>query len=243
MARNFSSVDLVQLPLVDSHGAVALASVIEAAAAKFNDLPQNVVETIVQIVTDRAILQQAIAKAPGAVVTVKEADRRMDKVGVAFHDILAAWASLQEFLPQGKTAQILLDRLFSEGRTFVNLKVKEEWAAIETKIATVEREGLAGPIGDVGATPVFTLLRDTHALYGQVVGTTDVPGEVPEVRESRHALLDSIRDYVLQVAATVKRNKPETGTRAEALLKPVREWESTRPAKEKVEAGAGSSGP
>ncbi|TKC89020.1 hypothetical protein, partial [Polyangium fumosum] len=194
MARTFTPVDLVKLPLVDSHGAVALASAVEAGAAKYNDLPQNVVEAVVQIASDRAVLQQAIARTPGTVVTVKEADRRMDKVGGAFHDILVAWASLGEFLPQGKDARVVLDRLFPEGRSFVNLKVKEEWAAIETKLATVEREGLTGVIGGIGATPVLTLLKEVHTLYGQVIGTTEAPEEAPELRESRYALLDSIRD-------------------------------------------------
>ncbi|MDI1483518.1 hypothetical protein [Polyangium sp. y55x31] len=176
-------------------------------------------------------------------MTVKEADRRVDKVGGALHDILAAWASMAEFVPEGQGALVALERLFPEGRSFVNLKVKEEWAAIATKLATVEREGLATHIAAIGAAPVLETLRQVHALYGSVIGTTEAPEEAPEVRESRSALLDSIRDYVIQVAGTVKRGKPETAVRAEALLKPVREWESTKPAKEKAEGGAGSNSP
>jgi len=54
-------------------------------------------------------------------------------------------------------------------------------------------------------------------------------------RESKDALLDSLRTYVLQVAGTVKRGKPETAARVDALLKPIREWQGTQPAKEKTD--------
>jgi len=232
---------------VDSNGAIALASAVESAASKYNDLPVSVTDAVAQIIADRIVLQQAVAKTPGGIVTVKEADRRVDKVGGAFHDICAAWASLAEFLPQGQDAQVLMDRVFSDGRRFVNLKVKEEWAAIETKLSTIDREGLATRIDAIGAAPVFGLLAQMHAVYGAVIGTTAAPEEAPEVRDSKDALLDSLRAYVIQVAGTVKRGKPETAMRADALLRPVREWEGTKPAKDKAgneEAPAGAaSGP
>ncbi|WP_282416615.1 hypothetical protein [Polyangium sp. 15x6] len=247
MSRTFTPVDLVQLPRVDSNGAIALASAVESAASKYNDLPASVTEAVAQIVADRIVVHQALAKTPGGLVTVKEADRRVDKVGGALHDICAAWASLAEFLPQGEDAQVLMDRVFADGRKFVNLKVKEEWAAVETKLATIDREGLGASIDAIGATPVLGLLRQMQAVYGAVIGTTEVPEEAPEVRESKDTLLDSIRAYVIQVAGTIKRGKPETAARADALLRPVREWESTKPSKEKAgseEAPAGgASGP
>ncbi|MDI1447605.1 hypothetical protein [Polyangium sp. 6x1] len=244
MSRTFTPVDLVQLPRVDSNGAIALASAVESAASKHNDLPASVLEAVAQVVADRIVLQQAMAKAPSGLVTVKEADRRVDKVGGAFHDICAAWASLAEFLPAGQDALVLMDRVFPDGRKFVNLKVKEEWAAIETKLATIDREGLIPRIDAIGAHPVLGLLKEMQAVYGAVIGTTEVAVEAPEVRDSRDTLLDSIRAYVIQVAGTVKRGKPETATRADALLRPIREWESTKPSKDKAgsaEAPAGAA--
>ncbi|MDI1429213.1 hypothetical protein [Polyangium sorediatum] len=244
MSRTFTPVDLVQLPRVDSNGAIALASAVESAASKYNDLPASVTEAVIQIVADRIVLQQAVAKTPVGLVTVKEADRRVDKVGGAFHDICSAWASLAEFLPEGQDAQVLMARVFPDGRKFVNLKVKEEWAAIETKLSTIDREGLGARIDAIGATPVLKLLEQMQAVYGAVIGTTEVPEEAPEVRDSKDTLLDSLRAYVIQVAGTVKRGKPETAARADALLRPIREWESTKPAKDKAdgpEAPAGTA--
>lgn len=241
MTRTFSPVDLVQLPRVDANGAVALASAVEAAAVPFNDLPQSIADELGQIKTDRQTLLKALAKSPAGVVTVKEADRRVDKVGGAFHDIATAWASLAEFIPEGQDAQLLVDRLFSDGRRFINLKVKEEWAAIETKLATIDREGLLPQIQAIGANPILALLKQVQTVYGAVIGTTQAVEEAPEVRESKDALLDAIRTYVIQVAGSVKRGKPETLTRADALLKPIREWESIKPAKEKTNPPEGTS--
>jgi hypothetical protein len=242
MTRTFTPIDLVQLPRVDANGAVALASAVEAAAAKFNDLPQNIEESIVQIAADRVVLQQALAKTPPGVLTRKEADRRVDRVAGALHDICEAWATLAEFIPQGEDAKLLSNRIFSDGRQFVNLPVKEEWAAIETKLSTIERENLDVKISAIGASPILALLKQVHAVYGAVIGTTATVDEAPEVRESKDALLDSVRTYVIQVASTVKRGKPETAARAEALQKPLREWVSTSASKEKAEQAGASQG-
>lgn len=233
MKRTFSPTDLVALPRIDFNGAIALASAIEAVAAKEQNLPQTIVEAVAQISADRSVLQQAVAKAPSGALTIKEADRRVDRVAGAFHDIVEAWASLAEFISEGTGAQILMERIFPDGRRFVNLKVAEEWAAIETKLATIQRENLGNAITGIGAGPILALLQEMHGVYGAVIGTTEPLAEAPEVRESKEALTDSLREYVVQVAATVKRNKPETAARAETLLKPLREWESTKPTKDK----------
>jgi len=116
MTRTFTPVDLVQLPRIDSNGAVALATAVEAAANQYNDLPQLLTETLAQIGADKQILLQALAKTPHGVMTIKEADRRVDKAAGAFHDIAAAWASLAEFIPEGEAGQFLMERLFPDGR-------------------------------------------------------------------------------------------------------------------------------
>jgi hypothetical protein len=60
-------------------------------------------------------------------------------------------------------------------------------------------------------------------------------GGQPIHRAAADADLDSLRSHTLQVVGTVKRGKPETAARANALLEPSQEWESTKPAKEKTE--------
>jgi len=178
MSRTFTPVDLVQLPRIDSNSAVALASAVESAASSFHDLPASLTETLTQIGQDKRLLLAALAKTPGGALTIKEADRRVDKVGGALHDI-----------------------------------------------------------GEI-----LTLLKLVHAEYGATIGTTQTLEEAPEIRDSKDLLLDSLRTYVLQVAGTVKRGKPETATRADALLAPVRAWESTKAAKEKADPSAPAGG-
>lgn len=242
MSRTFSAVDLVHLPRIDSNSAVALASSIESASAQFNDLQQTIIDAVLQMTGDRQRLLAALAKTPMGIVTPKEADRRVDRVAGALHDIAEAWGTLAEFLPEGEGAQLIMERVFADGRRFINLKLKEEWAAVETKLATIERENLLPKFEAIGAAPVVALLKQAQSVYGAVIGTTEAIEEAPEVRECKDALLDSIRFYTLQVVATVKRGKPETANRADALLKPLREWESTKPAKEKADPAAPTTG-
>lgn len=230
MQRTFSPVDLVQLPRIDANGSVALATALEAAATPFQNLPSAILDCLTQIGSDKQILLQALAKTPTGLLTVKEIDRRVDRVAGALHDVTAAWATLAEFMSEGEKAKVLHERLFADGRRFLNLKVQEEWAAIETKLATVERENLKGSIEAIGAIPIYSLLKQFQTEYGAIIGTTQPLEEAPEIRDSKTALLDSIRSYVIQVAASVKRGAPDTATRADALLKPVREWESTKSA-------------
>jgi len=232
MQRTFSPVDLVQLPRIDANGSVALATAIEAAATPFQNLPPAIIDCLAQVGSDKQILLQALAKTPTGLLTVKEIDRRVDKVAGALHDVTAAWATLAEFMPEGEKGKILHERLFADGRRFLNFKVHEEWAAIETKLATIDRENLGGSVDAIGAGPILVLLKQFQAEYGAIIGTTQPVEEAPEIRDSKAALLDSIRSYVIQVAASVKRGAPDTATRADLLLKPVREWESTKAAKE-----------
>ena len=176
-------------------------------------------------------------------MTVKEADRRIDRVAVALHNIAQAWADLAEFIPAGNDAKLVMERVFQDGRRFVNLNVKEEWAEIEAKLATIERENLLPKLTAIGAGPVLDLLKETHVTYGRVLGTTQAIEEAPEIRECRDALLDSLRSYTIQVAATVKRNDAASATRADVLLKPLREWESSKPAAPSAPAVPGDNQP
>lgn len=120
-----------------------------------------------------------MAKTPAGVMTIKEADRRVDKVSGAFHDIAAAWATLAEFIPAGEAARVFVERVFPDGRRFINLKVKDDWAAIETKLTTIERENLQSSVDAMGAGPILALLKQFQTTYSAVIGTTEAIDEAP----------------------------------------------------------------
>jgi len=244
MARSFTPNDIVALPRVDARDAVALASAVEAAAAAQKDVPPYVISAVAQIASDRQALQKAIAAGPPAgAITVKEADRVEDLSITSLYALLVAWGRLEEFLPQAKGAQEVVDRVFKDGVAFVNSKVEKEWAVIDSKLKAIADEGLEAKIAAVGAMPILEFLKQTHATYGAVIGTTDAGADPVEIGKHRDALLDSMRVYVMRASGLVERNKPETQALADALLRPIVEWRSTKPtAKDKAEGSNGHPG-
>ncbi len=235
MSRSFTSLDLVSLPRVDSRGAIALASAVEAAAAAQSKLPAYITEVVAQVRTDRTALQSTIDAAPEAgSPTVKEVDRNVDIAVTGLHGILSGWAKLADFIPEGKLARELLDRIYGDGLAFVNYKVEREWAVVDGMLQVIEKEGLTAKLETLGALPALNLLKQAHAAYGAVIGTTEAMPERPEVGTHRDILLDSLRLYVVRVAGLVERGKPKTEELASALLKPVVEWRGTK-AKSKAE--------
>lgn len=242
MARSFSS-GLIALPRVDARDAVTLASQLEAAAADqmvLPALPGGVQSALGDVALMRADLQTALtAGSPLGTPTKKEADRQEDLAVVALFKILSGWAMLAEFIPEGKAAQQVLDRAFSDGVQFVNIRYEREWAVVDSKLKLIDSENLDAPIAVAGAAPALVFLKNVHATYGSVIGTTDALPEPPEVGKKRDALLDALRKYVVRVVANVEAKQPETQDLADVLLLPLSEWESAKPPAKKKEKAQG----
>lgn len=231
MARSYTTSDLVQLPRVDAREAIALACLIEATTASDEDLPEDVAEVVAQVAGDRAALEAIVGPGPfTAALSVKEADRQVDIAGRALYEILHGWSLLAEFISEGKVADEVLGRVFAGGLFFVNLRVEKEWAEIESKLKTIDGEHLEPKIASLGAQPALAFLRKAHVLYGAAIGTTESEPEPPEVREARDTLLESLREYIIKVAALEKRNRPETKARVQKLLRPIADWEARKQA-------------
>ncbi len=244
MPRSFTATAIVSLPRVDARDAIALASAVEAAAAGQQGVPAYVLSAVGQIAADRQVLQKAISAGPPAgTLTIKEADRVEDLAVTSLYALLVAWGRLEEFLPEAKGAQEVVDRLFKDGVSFVNSRVEKEWAIIDSKLKTIADEGLEAKIAAVGALPILHFLKQTHATYGAVIGTTDTAADPVEIGKHREALLDSLRVYVMRASGLVERNQPETQALADALLRPIVEWRSPKPAaKDKAEGSATQPG-
>lgn len=89
---------------------------------------------------------------------------------------------------------------------------------------------VSSPMLDVSSTSRSK--KNGPPEYDAIIGTTQPVKDAPEIRDSKAALLDSIPSCVIQVAASVKRGAPDTATRADLLLEPLREGESAKAAKE-----------
>lgn len=233
MPRSYAATDIVDLPRLDAVSALALATVLETAAADQEahgaTFPDAVKDARADMATDREALQVALGGSPTE-ADVRAADKDEDAGVGALYDLLRAWARLAGRIPQGDTAQVLIDRLFSKGIAFVNIKADKEWGIVDTKLKVIADENLMSKFDDLGAVPVLMYLQKVHDHYGEVTGMTKpAPAESPQVGEKLDALLDSMRHYVTAVTGSVRKKLPETTQLADALLKPLVDWKSAPP--------------
>lgn len=240
------SLGIIELPRVDAEEAVTLANQLTAALTGQTALPvvpPPVAAAQLDVTTYVTQLQRGIGAAPsGEKPTKKQADKDEDTVSVALHTILSGWAMLADHIPQGVEAQKLLKRLHPEGVAYVNYRYEREWATVNAQLQAIEDDKLAPSLDTVGAGPVLTLLRTVHAVYGDVLGTTAPLAERPEIREPMDALLAAIRTLVVRVLATVDAAKPDTQKFADAVLLPLTEWTTRKPAKKAAAGATGATG-
>lgn len=238
MQRTFTSVDLVELPRMDALTVIALASTIIAAAEKVikegplpGPLPDKAAKSLARITSRIPILQQAIEKQGAKLpLTVKEIDHTVDVIVRAICEIVQAWARIAPFLPQGADAQKVADRIFGDGLKFLSFAAVKQWGIVDAKLKAIDAEGLTPIFQNLGALPLLQLAQEKNKLYGDVIGTTQAPEESPEVGAARMALIEEIRVYVIRVVASVDvEEDPQTQARADALLRPVMEWQSPKP--------------
>jgi hypothetical protein len=248
MARRFDPVDLVALPILDANDACVLAQSLEAAAlddkGKPRKLPEAVKAALADVTEDRAALQEALGGVEEETPEVRQADLDEDAAIGALHDLCWAWKRVAGKIEEGDIGDTLQRRLFSEGLAFVNIKPHLEWGVVETKLQTIQREGLAEKFERLGAGPLLEHLNKVHAHYGKVTGATQaLPVQMSlQVREKLSALQGSLRHYVAAVTGSVLRKKPETKELADLLLAPVMEWESRPRNKKPPRGGAGGGG-
>jgi hypothetical protein len=161
-------------------------------------------------------------------MTREQADEQEDAAVSAIFTILKGWGELASFIPEGKTAEALRARLFENGIEFIIRRYENEWAEVDTKLKTIQAEGLDAQFDSLGMAPALKHLREAHAVYGAVLGTTAPLPESPSVGPARLALLDAIRLYAIRVIAHVEDGKPETQALADALLTPLEQWKATK---------------
>src|SRR5262249_26695822 len=155
---------------------------------------------------------------------IQKVDREEDASIAALQNLLAAHARLADYTPEGALARTVGDRLFpNNDLSFINLKASDEWAVVESKLATITRDHLEADIIKLGGESSLKHLRKVHKRYGVVTGATKPadPSDAPGIGDCLGALLESIRCFVVAVSGSVQRKKPKTRELADQLLKPL----------------------
>lgn len=194
-------------------------------------LPDKIAKSLVRIAACLPLLQQAVEKQGAKLsLSVKEIDHIVDVIIRAVCEIIQAWARMAPFLPQGADAQKVADRIFGEGLKFLSYATVKQWSIVDAKLKAIDAEGLAPIFQNLGIMPLLQLAQEKNKQYGDIIGTTQAPEESPEVGAARTALLEEMRTYIIRVVASVDLEEdPQTQARADALLRPIMEWQSPKP--------------
>lgn len=127
-----------------------------------------------------------VAKGPAG--ARRPADMAVDNAWAALEGRLASFARLPlEQYPKAKRAAELLDLLFHDGLTFLQLAYAEEWAESEQRLKMIDAQKLEADIDALAGPEFLAEVRRTHALYGKALGITG-----PCRRPTRRLLLSAL---------------------------------------------------
>jgi hypothetical protein len=232
MQRTYASLDLVQLPKLDSTSAQTLGTEV-LVAAKGKKLAEHVADSLAELSTAHRALQSASAQRLPTTISAdpartKAADNALDLTWSALFDVLTGWSKLPGH-DSASVAENLLAQVFPEGLKFVLLAYKLEWAESNTRLLLIKDRKLDSDFDKLGATPILKRLRQAHIEYGEALGVTSATKESVATANLRDVLDDfsgALRHYIVCVAASVRKNDAKSAALAEGLLAPVQRWTS-----------------
>lgn len=241
--RDYQFRSLVELPRLRARDLLALARAVVAIARKTHGLPADVAEVVDELEALAPALATSLAAtaAPTQRADVRAADRAEDNAVGALVDFLTAWTRLPtDAAPEVAVAKECLGVLLEGGGLeFLTYRPVVEHSEVQRRLDNLEARGLDRAIRKMSGGAFLTHLAAVHEAYGAATGATGPRPDVesPAVREQVDATSEAMKMYVLRVAASVRRARPETQRRADVLLQPLREWSSrgAAPADEPVD--------
>ncbi len=227
--RSFSPQDFIQLPPLGEAGTLLLVEELEAAARKAGKLGSDAVGALARLLETSEGLKRAILarerSGSSADPRARAADRALDDVWGAFQSWLLGWTRLPDHAhPRVGDARRLYAGLFPKGLQFLTLDFKDEWTESQNRLDQILAHGLDQLIAELGGTPFLLEVSAAHRAYGDALHITG-SGSTPEpdslVRRSLAETHLALREYIAQVAATVRRSETASVEVAARLLAPV----------------------
>ncbi len=209
---------------------ISLLSAVPATA------PTPVVNAALRLRTSTVALQTDWAgrlQTQAQSTAVRPIDSLADTAWRGLHTALQAAVTLRG-TPRADAAEGVLQQVFPEGRTFLTLAHKDQWAEAERRLQVIEDNDLEPAITSaVGGTEYLEQVRTTHQSYGAALNITEaaVPSIDVDLQEGVENLRSAIRGYMLQVMAWANQDVANQSSAENALAPLVaahEEWKSRR---------------
>lgn len=241
MSDEFDASPYVRPPVIDVGSGIALGIALLSALPK--SAPDDVKKAARKLRKSVVTLQGAWEKAggPAGPRDKRPADQATDNAWACLHGRLSDYAALPAAQwPKAARAQDLIDQLFPDGLTFLQLPYATEWAESEKRLARIEANKLANDIDALAGSEFLAEVRRAHAHYGLVLGITKAAkGDGPEnLADPLRALGKSIVQYALKLVGLAS-DSEESLRMVRAALRPIDEH---RAATAKRSAGGDKEG-
>jgi hypothetical protein len=223
--------DFIQLPPLGEAGTLTLVEELENAAAGVGrargSRSPSVATALQRLLEATERLQETIVARERSGSTAdpkaRAADRVLDDAWGAFQSWLLGWTRLPDAAhPRIEEVRRLYAGTFPKGLQFLTLDFKDEWTESKNRLDQFAVRGLDRLIHELGGEPFLATIDRAHRAYGDALHIT---GSAPEpdvfVRRALDEAHMALREYVAQVAATVRRDEPASVDEAARLLAPL----------------------
>ena len=225
MTDEFDASAYVRPPIIDVGSGIALGIALLSALPK--EAPPDIKKSAQKLRKSVVVLQSAWEKAggPNGPRDKRPADQATDNAWSCLHGRLSDYASLPAaHYPKAARAQAIVDQLFPDGLTFLQLPYATEWAESDRRLTRIEKNNLADDIDTIAGAEFLAEVRRAHADYGHVLGITKASkSEAPEnLAEPLRALGKAIAHYALKLAGLAG-DSGDALRMARAALRPIDE--------------------
>jgi hypothetical protein len=230
MPQSFRPQDFIHLPPLGEAGTLNLVDELIEVAHKTPKVPSHVTASLVRLTESIEEAKKAIAARERAGSRLdpraRAADRALDDAWGALQSWLLGWTKLPDDAHGSLAdARALYAALFPKGLQFLTLDFKDEWTESQNRIDQIMQHNLDAVFRALGGVAFLATLKAAHKNYGEALhiteGTSNQPDPDGLVRRSLEISRMALREYVAQVAATVRRNEPDSVDLAAALLDPL----------------------
>lgn len=230
MLQSFRPQDFIHLPPLGEAGTLTLVDELAEVARKTPKVPALVTASLTRMLeaVQNAKKQIALREKAGsrADPRARAADRALDDAWGALQSWLLGWTKLPDDAHASiSDARALYAALFPKGLQFLTLDFKDEWTESQNRIDQIVQHKLDDVLAALGGQAFLDTVVRAHKSYGEALhitqGSSNVPDPDAHVRRALEATHMALREYVAQVAATVRRNEQGSVDLAAVLLAPL----------------------